>query len=314
MSKLAVCAFGGNALLQSNQKGTIYEQEDNATRACKNLLPLIKKSYNLVLSHGNGPQVGNIMLRNDAGHRLYNIEEMPLDICVADSQGGIGYMIERILRNVLKENKIEKDVLTMVTPVLIDDKDPAFSNPTKPVGPYYSKEEAEKLVKENNWQIKEDPKGRGWRRVVASPKPLDIFNVKLIEELARRGYIVIAAGGGGIPVYYDENRFIRANEMAVIDKDLASSLMAQEIKADEFYILTDVPKVCINFNKPDQKELDVVSVAEAEKLIQEGHFAAGSMLPKVQAALNFVKNTGNVAVITELGQLENENAGTKFVP
>lgn len=314
MSKLAVCAFGGNALLQSNQKGTIYEQEDNATRACKNLLPLIKKSYNLVLSHGNGPQVGNIMLRNDAGHRLYNIEEMPLDICVADSQGGIGYMIERILRNVLKENKIEKDVLTMVTPVSIDDKDPAFSNPTKPVGPYYSKEEAEKLVKENNWQIKEDPKGRGWRRVVASPKPLDIFNVKLIEELARRGYIVIAAGGGGIPVYYDENRFIRANEMAVIDKDLASSLMAQEIKADEFYILTDVPKVCINFNKPDQKELDVVSVAEAEKLIQEGHFAAGSMLPKVQAALNFVKNTGNVAVITELGQLENENAGTKFVP
>jgi carbamate kinase len=314
MGKLAVCAFGGNALLQSNQKGTIYEQEDNATRACKNLLPLIKKGYNLVLSHGNGPQVGNIMLRNDAGHRLYNIEEMPLDICVADSQGGIGYMIERILRNVLKENKIEKDVLTMVTPVLIDDKDPAFSNPTKPVGPYYSKEEAEKLAKENNWQIKEDPKGRGWRRVVASPKPLDIFNVKLIEELARRGYIVIAAGGGGIPVYYDENGFIRANEMAVIDKDLASSLMAQEIKADEFYILTDVPKVCINFNKPDQKELDVVSVAEAEKLIQEGHFAAGSMLPKVQAALNFVKNTGNVAVITELGQLENENAGTKFVP
>jgi carbamate kinase len=314
MGKLAVCAFGGNALLQSNQKGTIYEQEDNATRACKNLLPLIKKGYNLVLSHGNGPQVGNIMLRNDAGHRLYNIEEMPLDICVADSQGGIGYMIERILRNVLKENKIEKDVLTMVTPVLIDDKDQAFSNPTKPVGPYYSKEEAEKLAKENNWQIKEDPKGRGWRRVVASPKPLDIFNVKLIEELARRGYIVIAAGGGGIPVYYDENGFIRANEMAVIDKDLASSLMAQEIKADEFYILTDVPKVCINFNKPDQKELDVVSVAEAEKLIQEGHFAAGSMLPKVQAALNFVKNTGNVAVITELGQLENENAGTKFVP
>ncbi|HOM65893.1 MAG TPA: carbamate kinase [Ignavibacteriales bacterium] len=314
MSKLAVCAFGGNALLLSNQKGTIYEQEDNATRAAKNLMPLIKKGYNLVLSHGNGPQVGNIMLRNHAGHQLYNIEEMPLDICVADSQGGIGYMIERILRNVLFENGYKKDVATLVTPVVIDENDPAFQNPTKPVGPYYSKEEAEKLAKENNWAIKEDARGRGWRRVVASPKPLDIFNVKLIEELARRGYIVIAAGGGGIPVYFDEKGFIRANEMAVIDKDLASSLMAQKIKADEFYILTDVPKVCINFNKPDQKELDLVTVAEAEKLIQEGHFAAGSMLPKVQAAIQFVKNTGNVAVITELGQLDNENAGTRFVP
>ncbi len=237
---------------------------------------------------------------------------MPLDICGAYSQGFIGYVIEQQLRNVLESHGIDIDIITLITQVLVDKNDPAFQNPTKPIGPYYTKEEAEKIMKETGAVFKEDPKGRGWRRVVASPVPYRIGNRKSIEKLARDGNIVIAVGGGGIPVYYVEKNKLEGID-AVIDKDLASALLATQIGADEFYILTDVPKVCINFNKPNQKELDIVSVADAKRYLAEGHFAEGSMAPKIKACIQFVENGGKQAIITEATELKNANAGTKIV-
>jgi carbamate kinase len=312
MKKLAVVAFGGNAFIRAGQKGTIDEQEENVYNTCKNLVELIKQNYNIVIGHGNGPQVGNIMLCNSAGFKMYGIPDMPLDISVAYSQGSIGYMIEQQLRNVLEEHNIQKDIITIVTQVLVDKNDPAFQNPTKPVGPYYNKVEMEKIVQETGAKFAEDPKGNGWRKVVASPKPMRINNQKSIEALARDGQVVIAVGGGGIPVFYVKEKKLQGID-AVIDKDLASSLLAMQINADEFYILTDVPKAYINFRKPGEKPLDVVTVAEAKKYLDEGQFAAGSMGPKIKAAVNFVENSGKYAIITEAGQLSNKEAGTRIV-
>ncbi|MGE5498353.1 MAG: carbamate kinase, partial [Syntrophothermus sp.] len=204
-------------------------------------------------------------------------------------------------------------VVTILTEVIVDKNDPAFSAPTKPVGPYYLKEEADLLAKTNNWLFKEDARNRGWRRVVASPKPLDIVNKDIICELARQGYIVIAGGGGGIPVYIDENNTHRPIEDAVIDKDLASALLANQINADAFYILTDISKVCINFNKPDQQELDFLKVDDAKKYIAEGQFPMGSMGPKIMAAVNFTENSGRPTIITEAGKLEDPSCGTKII-
>lgn len=313
MKKLAVVAFGGNALLRGNEIGTIQQQEKNTYDSCINLVNLLKEDFNLVITHGNGPQVGNIMLRNEAGFNTYKIPKMPLDICVADSQGGIGYMIERQMKNVLTHFKIKRNVVTIITQVLVDIKDPAFQNPTKPVGAFYLKEEAELLTKNNpTFVFKEDPRKRGWRRVVPSPRPLDIMNKKIIKDLASKGNIVIAAGGGGVPVYVDQNKNLCGIE-AVIDKDSASALLANEIKADEFFILTDVPKVCINFNKPDQQALDVISIQQAEDYYKHGEFAAGSMGPKILASISFVKNGGREAVITEASQLAQKNSGTRII-
>jgi len=253
--KIAVVAFGGNALARGNETGTIEQQEKHTYDTCIHLLKLIDDNYNIVITHGNGPQVGNIMLRNDAGYNTYKIPKMPLDICVADSQGGIGYMIERQMRNILTKYKIRKNVVTLVTQVLVDIDDPAFKDPTKPIGAFYIREEANLLSKSNPKLIfKEDPGKRGWRRVVASPKPIDILNKRIVKDLAKKGNIVIAAGGGGIPVYKRKDKSLEAME-AVIDKDLASALLAREIGADAFFILTDVPKVYINFKKPDEYDL-----------------------------------------------------------
>ncbi len=312
MKKLAVVAFGGNALLRAGEKGTISEQERNAYETCQNILPLIESEYNLVITHGNGPQVGNILLQNQGGSKLFNIPEMPLDICGAYSQGFIGYVIEQQLRNVLEKKGIDIDIITLVTEVLVDKNDPAFKNPTKPIGPYYSKEEAEKIMAETGSIFKEDAKGRGWRKVVASPIPERIGNRKSIEKLARDGNIVVAVGGGGIPVYYVEPNKLEGID-AVIDKDLASSLLATQIKADEFYILTDVPKVCINFNKPDEKRLDILSVEDANKYLAEGQFGEGSMAPKIRACIQFVLNGGKESIITESRELRNPAAGTRIV-
>jgi carbamate kinase len=312
MKKLAVIAFGGNALLRGDQKGNIEEQEQNARDTCKNLLQLIEKDYNIVITHGNGPQVGNILLQNIAGARMFGIPEMPLDICGAYSQGFIGYVIEQQLRNVLEEHNIDKDIITLVTQVHVDKDDPAFSNPTKPVGPFYTREEADKMAAETGSVFAEDPRSRGWRKVVASPVPMKIANQKTIESIARNGQIVISVGGGGIPVYYKKPNFLEGID-AVIDKDLASSLLAMQIGADEFYILTDVPKVFINFRKPDEKQLDVITVSEARKYLEDGHFAEGSMAPKVRAAINFADRSGGQTIITEASQLGKEGAGTRIV-
>ncbi|MBI9072688.1 MAG: carbamate kinase [Melioribacteraceae bacterium] len=312
MKKLAVVAFGGNALLRGDEVGTIEEQEKNTKDSCEKLVGLLKNDYNLIITHGNGPQVGNILLRNEAGYNTYKIAKMPLDICVADSQGGIGFMIERQMRNVLNESEIEKNVITLVTQVLVDRNDEAFENPTKPVGAFYLKEEADLLSTSNGWTFKEDPRKRGWRRVVASPKPMDVFNNVLIKSLSEAGNIVIAAGGGGVPVYRHENNYLEAIE-AVIDKDLASALLARQIGADQLFIITDVPKAYINFNKPNQKALDTITVEEAKKYVAEGQFAAGSMGPKINAAINFVENGGSEAIITEAKELEKDNCGTRIV-
>ena len=310
--KIAVVALGGNALLRGNEVGTIQQQEKNTYETFIHLLTLLRDGYELVITHGNGPQVGNIMLRNEAGYKEYKIPQMPLDICVADSQGGIGYMIERQVKNILRENKIRKNVVTIVTQVLVDKNDPAFIEPTKPVGRFYLKEEAELLARSGGLIFKEDPRKRGWRRVVPSPDPIDIINKKVIRDLVKRGNIVIAAGGGGVPVYRDEKKSLVGVE-AVIDKDLASALLAIEIGADAFFILTDVTNVYLNFHKPNQQKLEKITVQEAEEYLEAGEFADGSMGPKILSAIQFVKNGGKETIITESTQLSNPDCGTRIV-
>lgn len=311
MKKLAVVAFGGNALLRSDQKGTIDDQEKNALETCERLITLINRGYNLVLTHGNGPQVGNILLANAAGSKIHGLPEMPLDICVAYSQGFIAYVLEQQLRNVLREKELDRDIISIITQVLVDKDDPAFEKPTKPIGPYYSKEEADKIAKETSSVFAEDPRGRGWRKVVASPKPLVISNQRSIENLARDGQIVIAVGGGGVPTYYVSENKLQGID-AVIDKDLASALLAGNINADKFFILTDVPKVCLHYNTPQQKTIDRMSVKQAKKYLEEGHFAEGSMAPKIKAAIHFVKHTGRDAIITSADVLGVDNGGTRL--
>ena len=311
MKKLAVVAFGGNALLRAGQKGTIDEQEENAFQASRNLLKLLERDYNLVLTHGNGPQVGNILLANTAGNKLYGVPDMPLDISVAYSQGFIGYMLEQQLRNVLMKEDLDRDIISIITQVLVNKDDPAFKNPTKPIGPYYTKEEADAISKETGAAFAEDARGRGWRKVVASPNPMVIYNQKTIEKIARDGHIVIAVGGGGIPCFYVEENKLQGID-AVIDKDLASSLLATHIRADKLFILTDIPKVCINFNTPQEKALDRMSISEAKKYLKEGQFGEGSMAPKIRAAVSFVEHTGKDAIITETTLLGVDNGGTRI--
>ncbi len=312
MKKVAVIALGGNALLRDDQSGTIDEQEQNATDTLENLVHLIQGGYELVITHGNGPQVGNILMRNDAGESVYQIPQMPLDICVADSQGGIGYMIERMLRNVLTKHNIEKEIVTLVTQVLVDIRDPAFSNPTKRVGRTYSKVEAEALTGNKGWVFKEDRKRKdGWRRVVPSPTPIAIMNERVVNSLVRQGTIVVAAGGGGVPVYIDEEKRVRPAE-AVIDKDNASALLASRIKADEFYILTDVPFVYINFGTEEQEIKEFLDYRDTLNYLESGMFGEGDMAPKIRSCLDFIKNGGRKSVITEAFKLEDKSYGTKI--
>ncbi len=312
MSKLAVIALGGNAITRNDEIGTIEQQEHNVRETLKNILFLIRDDYKIILTHGNGPQVGNILMRNDAGESMYNIEPMPLDICVVDSQGGIGYLIERVLRNLLKEEKIQKDIITIVTQVVVDRNDPAFKNSSKRVGKLYSKEEAVQLAKEKSWEFRETGKEPvTYRRVVPSPTPISIFNSDSISALANSGTIIVAVGGGGVPVYVDEKGYLRGIE-AVIDKDMASSLLARTIKADEFYILTDVPYIYLNYNKPDQIIAEFLDVTDAEKYLASGQFGEGSMAPKIRAAVDFVKHGGIKSVITEATKLEDKKYGSKI--
>jgi carbamate kinase len=312
MKKLAVVALGGNALLRDNQQGTIDEQEQNTTDTIENLVFLIRQGYDLVITHGNGPQVGNILMRNDAGESVYGIPQMPLDICVADSQGGIGYMIERMLRNVLHKHGIEREVVTLVTMVLVRENDPAFNTPSKRVGKMYGLEESERISSTKNWVFKEDQKREGgYRRVVPSPEPVGIINERVVETLARQGTIVVAAGGGGVPVYVDEEGRIRPSE-SVVDKDLASSLLGTRIGADEFYILTDVPYVYLHYNTPDQEVKEFLNYKDTLNYLEKGMFGEGDMAPKIRACLQFIKNGGAKSVITEAFKLEDKRYGTKI--
>lgn len=309
MKKLAVVALGGNALLRDNEKGTIVEQEIHTAETLENLIFLINDGYNLIITHGNGPQVGNILMRNEAGSQLYGIAPMPLDICVADTQGGLGYMIERIFRNILNKHGIKRNLVTVVGMVEVDPDDRAFKSPNKQIGMYYSEYQAKSLTDEKGWVFKLSAKG--WKRVVPSPIPKSIFNLDLIKNLARQGNIVITCGGGGIPVYNDKNGDIRTID-AVIDKDMASSVLATGVGANELYILTNVPFVFKNFGLPSQEKLEFLDYNDTVKYLGAGTFAEGSMAPKIVAAMEFVKNGGEKSVITEASKLEDRSFGSKI--
>ncbi len=305
MEKLAVLAFGGNALLRSGQKGTFEEQLRNVEATCENLVPLLKQGYGIIIGHGNGPQVGNGLLRHQAGEQAFGLPAQPMDFCGAETQGSIAYLIETGLDRVMARHGISRKVLSLVTRVEVRADDPMFRNPTKPVGPYYAQKPEDGCV------YKEDPKGRGWRKVVASPVPVGIENVDLAGRLAAEGYIVVTVGGGGIPVVR-EGGVLRGVE-AVIDKDLASALCAVKTGAQEFYILTDVPKVYINFRQADEKALDTLTVAQAKEYLRAGQFAEGSMAPKVRAGIFFIENGGKTCIITEAGELSNPSCGTRII-
>jgi carbamate kinase len=312
MNKLAVVALGGNALQRDNQQGTIEEQENNTFRTLENLVFLLRDGYELVITHGNGPQVGDLLQRNDAGEITYGIPQMPLDICVAGTQGEIGYMIERILRNVLTKHGIKKNVVSLISQVVVDRKGKSFHNLVKRVGRSYSLEMTRKLEKEKGWVFKEEIKsGGGFRRVVPSPEPIEILNSAIIKNLVSIGNIVLAAGGGGIPVYIDAKGNYRPVE-AVIDKDMASALLAVTIGADELYILTDVPYVYLNYKKPDQQIAEFINRDDARSYLKSGMFGEGSMAPKMEAALFFIEHGGSKSVITEATKLENKKYGSRI--
>ena len=312
MKRTVVVALGGNALLRGNQKGTVEEQLANTLDTMEHLVPLLKEGCNLVIGHGNGPQVGNILMQQAAGEETFSIPSMPLDVCVAESQGSIGYMIESALRQVMQKHGISREVCVLVSPVLVDKQDKAFENPTKRVGKIYTKEEADALAKSQGWVFKEEVRttGSGWRRVVPSPKPMEVLNASLVKKLASDGMIVIAAGGGGIPVAYRADKTLEPIE-AVIDKDSATSLLARTIGAEEFYILTDVPNVYINFRKPDEQKLENVTTAQLAEYTAKGMFGEGNMAPKIQAAVDFVTHGGKVSVITDAEAL-GSNGGTRI--
>ncbi len=270
------------------------------------------KNYNLVITYGNGPQIGNLLLSNTAGHKMYGLPEMPMDICVAYSQGFIGYVIEQQLRNVLMADDLDRDIITIITQVLVNKDDPAFQNPTKPIGPYYTKEEVNKIMAAGKSVFAKDSAGRGWRKVVASPMPLVINNKKSIEKIARQGTIVVSIGGGGIPVFYSEENKLQGID-AVIDKDQASALLALQINADKLFILTEVSKVCLNFNSPQEKSMDRLTIAQAKRYLEEGHFSEGTMAPKIRAAIYFVEYSGKDAIITKTTKLGIDDGGTRIV-
>ncbi len=291
MAKTIVVALGGNAILQKGEKGTFEEQYGNVRKTCKHIVKLIEQGYNVVITHGNGPQVGAILLQNEAGKDL--VPPMPLDVCGAESQGFIGYMIQQNLDNLLKG---KKPVATVVTQVVVDINDPAFNEPSKPVGPFYDEKQAKKLADEKGWVVKEDA-GRGWRRVVPSPDPKRIVEASSINALIKAGIVVIASGGGGIPVVEKPDGSLSGVE-AVIDKDLAGERLAKEVKADILMILTSVDQVYLNYGKPEQKGISKMTIGEAKKYYEEGHFAKGSMGPKIKAAIRFIENGGKKAIIT----------------
>jgi len=307
MSKIVV-ALGGNAL-QKNGELTAKIQEEVAKETVQKLIPLIKDGHELVIVHGNGPQVGNLVLHEEAGNSP-STPAMPLHVSVGMTQGMIGYWIQKALKEELSKNGISKNATTIITQVEVSKDDQAFKNPTKPIGPFYSEEEAQKVAAKKGYVVKEDS-GRGWRRVVPSPKPIHILESDAIIDFMKTGSIVIAAGGGGIPVISNgENSFEGVD--AVIDKDFAAELLAEKINADTLLILTGVDNAMINYGKENQQALGVISTEEAEKYINENQFGAGSMLPKVQASLKFAK-TGGKAVITSLENAQDaisKNLGT----
>ncbi len=311
--KTAVVALGGNAISQPGQEDTIANQFANTRRSLAPIVQLARAGFRLVVTHGNGPQVGNAMLRIELARG--RAPELPLGVVVADTEGGMGYMIEQSLQNKLKQEHIDREVVTIITQMLVDKDDPAIGNPTKFIGQFYSEQEAREFMKTRGWQMKPDA-DRGWRRVVPSPKPLRAVEAPTIKKLVMEGTIVIAGGGGGIPVYIDEKGNYEGLD-AVIDKDLASAVIAREIGADILAILTSVPKVALHYSKPNQRELDTVTLSEIKKYYDEGHFPPGSMGPKIQAAIRFLEDGGQMVTISSIEEAREAihgEAGTRILP
>jgi len=315
MSKVAVVAVGGNSLIIDKKHQMVSDQYLAVVETVKHIAVMFEKGWNVVISHGNGPQVGFILLRSEAGKKM-GLHGVPLDSCGADTQGAIGYNFQQALSNEFKKRGVDKQVVTVVTRVIVDRNDPAFQNPSKPIGPFFTKEEAEERKEKENWDIMEDA-GRGWRRVVPSPDPKEILEEKAIECLVKNGFVVVAVGGGGIPVYRVKEKNIIKGCAAVIDKDFASALLAANIKAELLLISTAVEQVCLNFGKENEKKLDRITLSEAKKYKDEGHFAKGSMLPKIEAVIRFLEKGGKQALITCPEKIEEAldgKTGTWVVP
>jgi len=312
-NKRAIVALGGNAITVKNVEDTIANQFANTRRSLGTIVELARLGYDLCITHGNGPQVGNALLRVELTRG--KAPELPLGICVADTEGGMGYMIEQSLQNRLDKDGIKRQACTVISQMVVDRDDPSIKNPTKYVGQFYEKEEAHRLAEERNWTVKEDGR-RGWRRVVASPKPLTCVEKDVISLLLDHHMIVISVGGGGIPVYIDPELGYEGVD-AVIDKDRASAVLGREVGAELFLILTSVDQVALNFDTPDQEFLEEVTVSEIEEYHRQGHFPPGSMGPKVEAAIEFIRQGGKRVIITSL-DLATEamagRAGTRILP
>ncbi|MCP4903023.1 MAG: carbamate kinase, partial [bacterium] len=310
--KIAVIAFGGNALLRPQDHGTQEEQFTLTWKATRWLFEIINRGYELAIVHGNGPQVGNIMIQVEEA--ITKIPPQSLDLCVAQTQGSMGFMLANQIRNRFNEEQLDKEIAAVLSEVVVDRDDPAFENPSKPVGPYFTAYRANLLMQEQGWQMVEDA-GRGWRKVVASPRPKKILGAAMLRRLIEGGAVLVAGGGGGIPVYRDVGGYYRGVE-AVIDKDYVASMLANDLDADLFIMLTQVPMVAENFGRPNQRWLRTLPVAQAHKMLETNQFPPGSMGPKIRASLEFVEATGKEVLITDEESLKmalERKAGTFLV-
>jgi carbamate kinase len=313
--KLAVVAIGGNSLIKDKNHQTVQDQYQAAKETCHHIADMIEQGWDVAIGHGNGPQVGFILRRSEIAAKMAGMHEVPLESCGADTQGAIGYHLQQNLQNEFKRRGMKKAAATVVTQVVVDREDPAFQNPTKPIGGFMEEGEAKERAAKEGWTVVDDA-GRGWRRVVPSPLPQEIAELDAVRELLEAGIVTITVGGGGIPVIRNEDDDLQG-VAAVIDKDYASSLLARSISADLLLISTAVEKVYLNFNKPDQKAIDVMTVAEAKQYMEEGHFAKGSMLPKIRAIIWFLEAGGKEAIITDpenIARALQGETGTHIIP
>jgi len=309
--KIALIAFGGNAILPETQRGLQSEQINNAQKAARLMIHVVKKGYDLILVHGNGPQVGNLLIQMEES--ITKVPPFSLEVCDAMTEGSMGFMLEKAIVNELRKNSVDKEVATLITQVVVDREDQAFENPTKPVGPFYTKYRAQMLRRQKKWKMIEDS-GRGYRKVVPSPRPIDVIPKRIIRDLVNSGKIVIAVGGGGVPVIINGRGLFQGVE-AVIDKDYAASLVAQEVKADLFIILTNVDRVYLNYGAPDEEPIAVMTVKQAEEYLSQGEFPPGSMGPKIKAAIEYIKGGGKEVLITSANYLKASlinRSGTKI--
>ncbi len=310
-----VIALGGNAILPVGLEGTFEQQLEITRKTMDTVAMLAGQGHEIVMTHGNGPVVGNIVLRCDAGQALHGIPAMPMFVCGADSQGGLGFMLQQALQNSLKAAGLKYPVASVITQVRVDASDPAFDNPTKPIGPFYAEQQAEEVRAETGWTVIKDA-GRGWRRVVPSPKPIEVMEYEAIKAMADAGVLVIAVGGGGIPVVINAAGELEGVD-AVIDKDRASDLLGRLIGADTLVIITQVDKVYTRFGQPDQEALDVLTAGQAQQMLDNGEFPAGSMGPKIESAVSFLSGGGQEVIITSPKEFLNSvegKGGTRIVP